>query len=253
MTPPMARVLELEVLPQPDETTCGATCLHGIYGYYGDAIPLPDVVRQVTHLEEGGTLAVFLGCHALRRGYRAALYSYNLQVFDPTWFREEDVDLAAKLRAQADAKPARRKLQIATRAYLEFLELGGKLLFEDLTRKLLRRHLNAGVPILAGVSATYLYACAREYGPRAEPDDVRGEPSGHFVVVAGYDRERRTVYVADPLRSNPFSPSGRYEVHIDRLIGAVLLGNLTYDANLLVIEPRKDAKAARHVDPDRRQ
>jgi len=248
----MARILELELLPQPDDTTCGATCLHGVYGYYGDSLPLDDVVRQVAHLEEGGTLAVLLGCHALRRGYRASLYSYNLQVLDPTWFRPPGVDLAGKLRAQAAAKPV-QKLRVATEAYLEFLEMGGKVLFEDLTRRLIRSHLNNATPILAGVSATYLYGCAREAGPRSDPDDVRGEPAGHFVVIAGYDRERRTVNVVDPLRSNPFAESGRYEVHIDRLIGSVFLGTLTYDANLLVIEPGEAPGKRRHVDPDRRQ
>ena len=95
------------------------------------------------------------------------------------------------------------KLQAASRAYLEFLELGGELRFEDLTTGLIRRFLNRGMPIITGLSATYLYRSPREFGPNADYDDVRGEPSGHFVVLRGYDRQQRTVLVADPSGRQP--------------------------------------------------
>jgi len=45
------------------------------------------------------------------------------------------------------------------------------------------------------------------------------------------------VSVADPLDDNPRFSSRHYRVGIDRLIGAILLGVVTYDANLLVIRP----------------
>ena len=71
---------------QPDDTTCGPTCLHAVYGYYGDEAELDQVIQETVRLEHGGTLALLLGCHALRRGYQATIYTYHLQVFDPTWF-----------------------------------------------------------------------------------------------------------------------------------------------------------------------
>ncbi|HEX4148600.1 MAG TPA: hypothetical protein VHY20_06420, partial [Pirellulales bacterium] len=82
----------------------------------------------------------------------------------------------------------------------------------------------------------------REYGPGQEFDDVRGMPSGHFVVLCGYDNNARQVLVADPLGSNPVSASNPYAVSIDRVICAILLGIVTYDANLLIIEPPKQPK-----------
>ena len=97
------------------------------------------------------------------------------------------------------------------------------------------------MPVLTGLSATYLHRTAREYGPTCEPDSVRGEPTGHFVVLCGYNKETREVLVADPLETNPVSGGNRYVVSIDRVICAILLGILTYDANLLIIEPRKCA------------
>jgi hypothetical protein len=227
--------LRLEVLPQPDDTTCGPTCLHAVYRYFDDDIELARVIAEVPPLPEGGTFAVWLACHALRRGYRATIYTYNLQVFDPTWFAET-TDIPARLAAQRRFKRDRR-LAFYTEAYLEFFRLGGKLIFRDLSPSLIRRLLKRGTPILTGLSATYLYACSREYNDQY--DDVRGVPQGHFVVLCGYDPQRREVMVADPLHDNPGYGSPYYRVAISRLITAILLGIVTYDANLLVITPER--------------
>jgi hypothetical protein len=136
-------------------------------------------------------------------------------------------------------------LQAATRGYLDFLKLGGSVLMEDLTSELIRRYLNRGVPILTGLSATYLYGDPREYGPTLEPDDVRGVPAGHFVVLCGYNRETRNVLVADPLMPNPMANEHLYPVNIDRAKNAILLGILTHDANLLILQPKKPRRARR--------
>jgi hypothetical protein len=224
------------MLRQPDETTCGPTCLHAVYNYFGDNFELADIIREVPALAEGGTLAVFLAGHALRRGYRATIYTYNVQVFDPTWFGPQPVDLAAKLAAQRAFKQDPR-FQAATAGYLEFLELGGEIRFVDLTPRLIRRYLSRDIPILTGLSATYLYRSVREYGPAGIEDDVRGYPIGHFVVLCGYDPVGRQVLVADPLHPNPLAETHMYPVNIDRLISAILLGIVTYDANLLILDP----------------
>ncbi len=230
--------LPFSILPQPNDTTCGPTCLHSVYNYYGDHMPLPRLIDEVTMLEAGGTLAVLLACHALQRGYRAHIYTYKLQLFDPSWLLPGGPDIGQRLRAQMAAKND-PKLQVASEAYLRFLELGGELKFEDLTHSLMRRYLKQEVPVITGLSATYLYRTPREFGPKCDYDDVRGEPSGHFVVLCGYDKESRSIRVADPLLPNPVAASQIYEVGIDRVLCSILLGVLTYDANLLVIQPGK--------------
>lgn len=235
MSPVRKSRLTLEIQPQPDDSTCGPTCLHAVYRYFGDRIPLRQVISEVEPLETGGTLAVLLGCHALRRGYTATVFTYNLNLFDPTWFAKK-VDLADRLRQQAEAKPD-GKLRRATEAYLEFLSLGGVLRFEELRPALLRRFLKRQIPVLTGLSATYLYGCAREAGDHTlREDDIRGVPTGHFVVLCGYDRETRRVLVADPHQDNPLFGSHYYEVSVNRALGAILLGVITYDANLLILE-----------------
>jgi hypothetical protein len=226
--------------------------LHAVYRYFGRELPLEQVVAEVPQLDEGGTLAVVLGCHALAQGFSAAIYTFNLQVFDPTWFGDKPVDLSERLEAQVAVKTS-RKLRVATRSYLEFLRLGGSIRMHDLTSELIARYLNRGVPILIGLSATYLYHEAREVGMESRRDDVRGVPVGHFVVLCGYDRLRRQVLVADPLLPNPMAEEQLYRVGIDRVKCAILLGVMTYDANLLIIQPRTQDKGHGRADRNRRR
>ncbi|MEX2465661.1 MAG: hypothetical protein WD995_02040 [Gemmatimonadota bacterium] len=236
--------LWLEILRQPDDETCGPTCLHAVYRFHGDAIPLETVVSEMTPLETGGTLGALLGSHALERGYGATLYTYNLGIFDPSWFEEEPLGLVARLREQAMVKKE-PGLQAATGAYMDFLVAGGRVRFEELGPDLLREHLMVGLPIMTGLSATYLYDCPREVfeDGRSRYDSVRGSATGHFVVVHGYDPVSDSVLVADPLHDNPRFQSPSYRVGMMRLLGAIMLGALTYDANLLVLHPAAPAES----------
>ena len=234
-------ILPVRTLPQPDETTCGPTCLHAVYAYWGDEEPLPGLISRMWRLEHGGTFAVFLGCDALRKGYRARLYTYNLTVFDPTWFTRPHVDIADRLRRQREIKSDAR-LQFATEGYLEFLSLGGRLRLANLSQHLVRTILHRKLPIVTGLSSTYLYRSEREYGADSAPDDIQGLPAGHFVVIAGWDPRRRRVLVVDPYQPNPYGPSHEYWISVDRVVAAILLGIVTHDANLLVVYPAQELR-----------
>ncbi|MBF0482583.1 MAG: hypothetical protein HQK81_12510 [Desulfovibrionaceae bacterium] len=234
----MKTSLRFTISPQPDDTTCGPTCLHAIYAYHGDDVALDAVIAQTPRLSDGGTLEVLLGIHALGRGYEATIYSYNLQVFDPTWFSSKGdalPGLADNLARQSRFKKS-AKLRFTAGKYIDFLQRGGKVRFQDLTSKLLRDFLKRSIPVLCGLSATYLYRCAREYGPGQDYDPIRGEPAGHFVVVCGYDHDQRKAIVADPLSGNPMGAGPLYSVDLSRLNCSIMLGIVTFDASLLIIE-----------------
>ncbi len=235
----MKRHLHLDMQQQPDDFTCGPTCLHAVYDFYGDTIELSDVIHQVDKLDDGGTLGVLLANHALNRGYKATIYTFNLRVFDPTWFELPSGQILEKLRIQLHFKSDKPKLASAIRAYIEFLEAGGEVRLRDLNVSLIRGYLKKNIPILTGLSSTYLYRCAREVDApdKMEYNDIQGEPTGHFVVLSGYNILEKTVKVADPYSSNPAYSAHYYHVKIDRLVNSILLGILTYDANLLILEP----------------
>lgn len=233
---PGERLLDFEIRQQPDDTTCGPTCLNAIYRYFGDELPFEALRGELAALTAGGTLGVILATHALGRGYRARILTWNLAVFDPTWFALASDAIAAKLRARA-AGTRDTKLALAAGLYADFLDAGGRIELCDLTPAVLRGFLKQRLPILTGLSATFLYRSAREIGATDTPDDVHGDPVGHFTVLTGYAPGRREVFVSDPLFPNPLSDEHTYPVPIERVVGAIYLGVLTYDACLVVLEP----------------
>ena len=236
-----ALFLNFDIKAQPDEVTCGPTCLHALYQYYNDSISLKDVIREVKSLKSGGTLAVMLGNHALKHGYQAYIYTYNLNIFDPTWFRFSSNKMLYLLKRQMRYKFRSRKLQEESKAYIKFLEAGGKIRYEELNEHLIKGYLRQSIPILTGLSATYLYSTTREIPTSNKYDSIKGEPVGHFVVINGYDDPSHQVYLADPMNPNPLK-SQYYSVNFDRLINSIMLGIVTYDANLLIIEPKESSK-----------
>jgi hypothetical protein len=121
---------------------------------------------------------------------------------------------------------------------VKFLESGGKIFQDELNAELIKKYLKQSKPILTGLSATYLYGTKREMPADNKFDSIRGEPVGHFVIINGYDESTNTVSLADPMHQNP-QKSQYYKVNVDRLINSIMLGIVTYDANLLIIEPNK--------------
>lgn len=234
---PDSKWIPLVLPPQPTDTSCGPTCLHGLYHFYGHDLPLAQIIKEIESVPGGGTFGVLLGNHALSRGFAVRLLTWNLRVFDPTWFPGTPADLAAKLKASL---PLRKtpKLRQAIRAYIRFCEWGGEISMEVLNAALLRRYLRQNHPILTGLSSTFLYRDSRSNPATHADDDLSGEAEGHFVLLTGYDRQARIVHIADPYAENPITNQSRYAVPLDRLINAVLLGILTYDANLLIIIPK---------------
>ncbi|HEX2094483.1 MAG TPA: hypothetical protein VHG28_18910 [Longimicrobiaceae bacterium] len=242
----VAHELLVQRFLQPDDVTCGPTCLRKVYHYYGLQVEPAQVLGEIDRNEDGGTLAVFLGISALGRGFRARIFSYDLRIFDPTWFDLPMPALAEKVHARIPYLSTAKTIR-AARAYLTFLERGGELCFDELTLGLLKRILDRDHPVLAGLSATYLYRWKRERQlegvDELVPDDVRGEPTGHFIVISGYEQWGRRFSLRDPSAHVPEAEGGRQVVDAQRLINAILLGDLTYDAVLLEIWPPEEGSA----------
>ena len=185
----------------------------------------------------GGTVSIHLAVHALRRGYQATTWVSNVNYWDPTWFQKE-TDLAAKIRARFAAKGwnESERHRTALGAVEEYLAHGGKYTWGDLSPERIANVLGQGLPILAGTNGVYLYQCMRE--TESGPNDITGDPYGHFIVVCGYRSSDNSVSVADPLMDNPAHGTNYYRASVHRLIGAIFLGAASDDANCLVIHPK---------------
>lgn len=229
--------MNIKILPQPDDVTCGPTSLHAVYEHLGYKIPLKKLISEIEFLEGGGTLGVFLGIDALKRGFKATIHSYNLKIFDPTWCKLKMPELREKLLKLRGAKHA-PKLRKAIEAYVRFIDLGGTVVLTDLRASMFQKYFKKDVPVLCGLSATYLYQCMREFTNEKDEsvfDDIHGDPCGHFVVAYGLD-EKNQFLVADPDCTNPLHKNPYYKVDKFRFLHSILLGVMTYDGNVLVIE-----------------
>lgn len=240
----IAHELRVQRFLQPDDVTCGPTCLRKVYDFYGLEVEVDEVLGEIDRNEDGGTLAVFLGIAALNRGFRSRIYSYDMRIFDPSWFGLGCEELKRKVVARMPFLRNAKTLN-AAQAYERYLSQGGEIAFDELTPGLLKSILDRNHPVLAGLSATYLYRFTRERWDDASgkpvDDDVRGSPTGHFVVIVGYEQWGRAFSLRDPSEHVPVSPDGRQVVDAQRLINAILLGDLTYDAVLLEIWPEDGA------------
>jgi len=241
--PASGRELAVPRFTQPDDVTCGPTCLLSVLRYYGDQTSFAQLLELTPTNPDGGTLAVFLGQVARALGYRARLYSYNYRVVDPTWSELAPSEVRARLLRRAEVSP-KPKVQAACRAYAEFLAAGGELAFADLSPELLVGALERGHPVLCGLSATYLYEQPRERPDDNATDDVGGDPVGHFLVICGYAAGGARFSVRDPFSHVPATDeSGSYAVEARRLLNAILLGIVSYDAVLLEVWPADEGSA----------
>lgn len=237
-------MIKINIQTQPDDETCGPTSLHAIYEYFGETLSLDSMISEVERVKTGGTIAPLLGKHALNRGYKVHSYTYNLDIFDPSWFHPKklsSIKISQKLEEQLKYKDSERIYETSM-AYQGFIRLGGEVRFRDLTSGLLRHYFDRNIPILTGLSATYLYQSAREkelIDGKVFYDDIQGCPMGHFVILCGYDEQKRHIVVADPHRENPLSHTNYYKVNVSRLINSIMLGVLTHDSNLLIVEPKE--------------
>jgi hypothetical protein len=236
-------MINFEITAQPDDESCGPSSLHAIYRYYNFNITYDEIVNNIERSLSGGTLAPLLGKHALQMGFKVTLYTNNLNIFDPSWFNHDEAStklLREKLMEQLRYK-RNRFLARATHALLDFLTLGGEINLHIINIELIEHYFARKIPILTGLSSTYLYGSQRErfdrYG-NSISDDIRGAPCGHFVVLYGHEKNEKLITVADPYAKNPLSQDHYYKVSSDRLINAIMLGVSTYDGNLLIIEPK---------------
>ncbi len=236
--------MDIKIESQPTDESCGATCLHAVYRYYGYDIPLNHVIDTMDRSPSGGTFCISIGKHALQHGFMSTIYINSLVLFDPSWFTDGEADntlLIEKLEAQARVKNDPYIIN-ATIAIVEYLKLGGKICAYPLSVKLLKNFFNHNIPVISGLSVTNLYWTSREVFTdqgKSVYDDIGGTPCGHFIILCGYDSKKRHVIVADPYSGNPMQHSSYYAVDINRLINAILLGVITFDGNLTVIEPKQ--------------
>lgn len=209
---------------------CGPNSLAQLLSFYGDTAT-PEALREQTRMIKGiGTYDGHLGLTAIQRGYAVRITPANLYAIDPTWQGLSSEELVRRLR-RFRKTVRERLLRISLDGYIAFLQAGGTLDFEVISRHLLVKKIQHH-PLMVGLCSTVLYGNKRP--PRPE---IRYR-FGHFVVVNGYNPDSDRFSIVDPWHTIPMSKTGRYAVPSSKLIAAMYLGEATYDCTIIEIDSR---------------
>ena len=229
--------LAVPPLVQPDDVSCGPTCLAAVLQFHGIETNLTRVRAATPKNADGGTLAPYLARAAMAHGLKVRCHPFAVQVFDPTWWDLPADEVTARLRRRTHGlRPGR--LRRVHDAWLAYLEAGGMLSLGELLGGELVAAIDAGHPLICGLSITWLYQEPRERPEDNVDDDIHGSPVGHFVVINGYTDGGATFLITDPWPQPPFDRDGGvYTVSRRRLTQAILLGDATHDAVVVEVLP----------------
>lgn len=214
---------------------CEPACLKQIMNYFKIRIGLDELVSKISTDNfrwqnwDFNTARV-----AMSYGLTTTIYTTSTGIFDPTWFDLEKNELIGKLRKEIKfLKEGKYNglpsyLEDATAA-LRYLESGGKIKFECITKELLEDALLRRNPLIAPVNYTLLRNAPRERYVESKdkwiPDDIKGNSYGHVVVIDGFTND--SFAIVDPWPKS----KGKYLVNKSVLIDSILRN----DANLIEV------------------
>ena len=224
--------LPIQRIKQPPNE-CEPTCLKQILDYFKIDSHLDDLIKRISgdkfkwHNWDYNT-----GRVAIEHGLDVTIYTRSAGIFDPTWFELSAEDLLSKLKEEAEYFKTETYVGLPSfkediKAAIRFLESGGRINFTPISEKLIKEQLDQHKPLIAGVSYTLLVNAPRERyftkEKRWKPDDIKGQPYGHVVVICGYKDD--SYQIADPWPQ----AEDKYNV-----IGTILLDAiLRNDSNLI--------------------
>jgi len=225
--------IPLEPVCQPDECSCGLSCLKMVLACHGRSFFHDDLNELTPPNPDIGLYDSHLGLAAIQLGFAATIYTYNYRIFHPIWNRLSRKDLMGKLATRQMCAMTPQQA-LAAELYIEFLRAGGELLFYPLSRELILAHFNRDLPLIAALDMSFLYDCMAFY------DEFSEHRATHFVVLHGYNPEDNTFFISDPWYSIPLpNKNGQYYIDADRVINAIFLGQERNDSAIIVIQKKK--------------
>ena len=212
---------------------CEPTCLKQILDYFKIDSDMEDLIKRISGDKfKWNNWDYNTGRVAIEHGLKVIVYTRSAGIIDPTWFSLSSEGLLSKLKEEYAYFEKEEYVGLPSfkediNAAIKFLETGGRIDFTPISKKLIAGLLKKEKPLIAGVSYTLLVNAPRErYFPEEscwKPDDIKGHPYGHVVVISGY--KGNSFQIVDPWPQ----AEDNYYVKGDILVDAILRN----DSNLL--------------------
>lgn len=213
--------LNIPQFPQETAFSCLPACLQQVFGYYQIVVSQEEMLNELKRPERGMSIPK-AGLFLKKYGFKPLIITNNIQIFDPAWFRLNNVALIKNIKRRRQFLD--KYSQSLIDDHLEYLKVGGQINFETINLELFVKYLSKNIPIVAELASTFLYKKSKSTKPGRFDSPVRGDIEGHCVVVAGFDKDK--IKVVDPdNKNNPFSKKGIYWVQVKELIASFFISD----------------------------
>lgn len=202
-----------------------------ILAYYGIDKTINEIKEEVPVYinNEGikqGTSLGHIAAYFQQLGLKTTIHSSDLIIFDQTWKNNNSQDLVALLsQRQEYVKHGiydQDTVKLIVDGYVSLLKIGGFIDFPIVDSALVQKYLEIG-PLFMVVSYNALNSCAKYESGTSNQDSIKGIPSTHAIIVAGY--ENGVFDIVDP----DFEYGGYRKIPESQLIAAYFLAETDMD------------------------
>lgn len=174
------------ILQEDNSVECGLACLKMLYDYYDISVTV-DELRRDTPIISVGTYTPHLAQHLKKMGFDTEVVIQNPRIFRVEDKQRNQSQLLHVLQSRLDDQEISQGGRDGIKAFIKYMEDGGKLRIGIPTLVEIRTETDAGRPVIALIQNAAWYT------------RVPGRPFSdvfHLVVVTGVDDSY--VYVNDP-------------------------------------------------------
>lgn len=221
--------IKLNVKPFKQESPegCGAAALRSMLDFFGKNMGEKEITEAAGGVQKGeehyGVLMVHMSAASAGMGYAVHAYTYDMGLFKPEWEklgREELIRNLEGLKTKLAGENKKTSENI-TDSILHLLKNNHDVKIKVPDKNDIVTFLEKGLPVLISVKAMLL-----EGDSKIKPD------VGHYLVVSGYEADKRIFSVIDPFYGK------EYEVEETKLMLAWHVNAIESSAYLLAFEPK---------------
>lgn len=204
-----------------------------ILSYYGIEKTIDQVKQEVPVYVDAtgvirGTSLGHIATYFQKLGLKTTLHTSDIIIFDPTWKNLNSEKLIQKLTLRQPFIQHgwydQETLITIVDGYIQYLKKHGTITLSIIDVSYLLQYLQQG-PIFMSVSYNVLNHCAKyDFSKTNTPDDIKGLPSTHAIIISGY--KDGFFDVVDP----DFEFGGYRKISESQLIAAYYLAQTDMDS-----------------------
>ncbi len=219
--------LNMKAFKQESAEGCGSAALRSMLDFFGKDMDEKEITEAAGGIQKGeehyGVLMIHMAEMVGKISYSVHAFTYDMGLFGPEWEsfnKEELVKNIEGLKQKLLSENKKTSVNI-TDSIQHLLKNNQDVKIRVPDKDDIISFLEKGLPVLISVKAMLL-----EGDSKINPD------VGHYVVVGGYDSDKRLFSVIDPFYGK------EYEVEEARLLLSWHINAIESSAYLLAFEPK---------------